>query len=105
MEPTYDKTTNTLRWNIGNMPAGYYNEITFSVKLNEAPYCAPYKNDATIASNPTDGETNMDNNNSTDTFYTSCDNPDVYTKKQVTAVSGSYMPGQTVQYTLTYGNQ
>lgn len=87
------------------MPAGYYNEITFSVKLNIAPYCAPFKNDATIAPDAKDGEINTTNNNSTATFTTSCDNPDVLTTKKVEAISGSYMPGQTVKYTLTYKNQ
>ncbi len=105
LEPTYNATANTLRWNMGNMPAGYYNEITFSVKLNIAPFCAPFKNDATIAPDTKDGETNTSNNNSTATFTTSCENPDVLTTKKVEVASGSYMPGQTVKYTLTYKNQ
>ena len=105
IEPIYNATSNTLRWNMGNMPAWYYNEITFTVTLNTAPFCAPFKNDATIAPDARDGETNTTNNSSTATFYSSCDNPDVITSKKVEAISGSYLPGQTVKYTLTYKNQ
>lgn len=105
LEPTYNTTSNILTWNIGSMPAGYYNEITFQVKLNQAPYCAPFKNDASIEPDAKDGETNKTNNYSSDTFTTSCDNPDVITTKAVSAISGSYLPGQTVLYTLTYKNQ
>lgn len=44
------------------------------------------------------------NNSSQVDITTQCPNPDVITQKSVSAISGSYLPGQTVEYTLTYQN-
>lgn len=63
----------------------------------------PYTN--TIAIAATNEPANMTGNNTSSAqFTTACQNPDVLTTKTVTAISGSYMPGQTVSYTLHYAN-
>lgn len=45
------------------------------------------------------------NNNTSAAITMNCPTPDVWTTKTVSAVSGFYLPGMTVEYTLNYGNQ
>ncbi len=92
-----------LTWNLTSLAPGAAGTITFQVKLTQYAACTPYTNISTIAA-INEPSTLLANNTSSATFTTICPQPDVITTKSVTAISGSYMPGNEVEYTLTYSN-
>lgn len=88
------------------MPAGYVTTITFQVTLGaNIAMCTQHTNIATIATTNNPVDTYLRNNTSFAMITTECPTPDVYVQKSASAVSGSYLPGQDIEYTIVYGNQ
>lgn len=94
---------NMLTWNLSSLAPGANGTITFQVKITNFVACVPYTNMTTIAAinEPT---TLTGNNAASAAITTVCPSPDVLTTKTVSAISGSYMPGNAVEYTLGYQN-
>ncbi len=88
---------------IATLAPGAQGEIIVQVRITQFAACTAYTNTVGIAATNEPVHLNINNNSSAD-FTTECPNPDVVTQKAVSAISGSYLPGQTVEYTLTYQN-
>lgn len=79
--------------------------ITVQVKITNFMACTPYLNLAAIdASNEPNTPVYTANNSANATITTSCASPNVVTSKTGTALSGTYLPGNVVEYTLAYSN-
>ena len=101
-QPT--QVANLLTWpTIPTLAPGAQGEIIVQVRITQYAACTPYTNTSSIAASNEPVIYNG-NNTSTANFTTDCPNPDVVTQKTVTALSGSYLPGNVVEYTLSYQN-
>lgn len=101
-QPT--QAANILTWpTISTLAPGAQGEIIVQVRITQFAACMPYTNTSSISASNEPAIYNGNNTSSAD-FTTECPNPDVVTQKSVSAISGSYLPGQTVEYTLTYQN-
>lgn len=78
-------------------------EIIVQARVSQFNACSQYTNNAVIAASNEPINLNY-NNSSNASVFTECGNPDVVTFKSVTAVYGTYLPWNTVEYTLTYQN-
>ncbi len=96
-------SSNILTWNVPTLAPGAVGDITIQVKLTNYAACFPYTNKSIIAALNEPAIFSGDNTSQA-TVTTSCPDPDVLTQKSVSTISGTYLPGSQVEYTLTYTN-